>query len=254
MPYANNQGIRIHYQVEGSGPSLILHHGFLGSLDEWDPFGYVEGLEKDYQLVLIDARGHGASDKPHDPQAYSMALRVADVIAVLDDLGIDKTHFWGYSMGGWVGFAIHKYAPECFCSLVLGGADAREQDPDAPDPLLELCKAGMEAVLGVGESAFGQWWTPELKAKYATNDLEALIAYRSLKEHPGLDDNLPTTTIPCLLYASEGDSRYADVKRCSETIPNATFVSFPGPGHIQTFCRSDLVLPHVREFLAEWKV
>jgi len=251
MPHAINQGVRIHYQVKGRGPSLMLHHGFLGSLDEWGQFGYVEGLEKDYQLVLIDARGHGASDKPHDPQAYSMALRVADVLAVLDDLGLDKAHFWGYSMGGWVGFGIAQYAPERLCSLVLGAADAREGDPDAPDPLLELCKAGMETVLGVGESAFGPWWTPELKARYAANDLEALVAYRSLKEQCRLEDTLPAMTMPSLLYVSEGDSRYAAVKRCSETIPNATFVSFPGPGHIQTFFRSDLVLHHVREFLAE---
>jgi pimeloyl-ACP methyl ester carboxylesterase len=251
MPYAHNQGVRIHYQVIGKGPSLILHHGFLGSLDEWDQFGYVEGLEEDYQLLMIDARGHGASDKPHDPQAYGMALRVADVVAVLDDLGIDKAHFWGYSMGGWVGFGIAQYAPERLCSTVLGAADAREGDPDAPDPLLELCKAGMETVLGVAERAFGQWWTPELKAKYAANDLEALTAYRSLKEQGGLEDNLPAMTMPNLLYVSEGDSRLAAVKRCSEAMPNATFVSFPGPGHIQTFCRSDLVLPHVREFLAK---
>ena len=92
MPYVNNQGVRIHYQVQGSGPPLIVHHGILVGLDDWYEFGYVEGLEDDYQLVLIDARGHGASDKPHDPQMYSMALRVADVVAVLDDLGIDTAH------------------------------------------------------------------------------------------------------------------------------------------------------------------
>ena len=249
MPYVNNQGVRIHYQVQGSGPPLIVHHGILVGLDDWYEFGYVEGLEDDYQLVLIDARGHGASDKPHDPKMYSMALRVADVVAVLDDLGIDTAHFWGYSMGGWVGFGVAKYAPERFCSLIIGGTDANEQDPDAPDPYLAFFKAGMENVLRAAESAFGRWWTPELEAKIAAMDLEARIAYRSLK-HCGLEDNLPEMTIPCLLYVSEGDSRYADVKRCSEIIPSATFVSFPGPGHVQTFCRSDLALPHVREFLA----
>ena len=55
MPYANNQGIRIHYQVEGEGPPLVLVHGLNLSLDWWRLKGYVEALKNDYQLVLIDA-------------------------------------------------------------------------------------------------------------------------------------------------------------------------------------------------------
>jgi hypothetical protein len=87
VPYADNDGIRIHYEVEGVGPPLMLHHGFTISLEEWRRFGYVDALKSEYQVILIDARGHGASDKPHDPAAYEMARRAGDVVAVLDDLG-----------------------------------------------------------------------------------------------------------------------------------------------------------------------
>jgi pimeloyl-ACP methyl ester carboxylesterase len=67
MPYVDNDGVRIHYEVEGHGPSLVLQHGFTHSLRRWYLHGYVDALRNDYELVLIDARGHGKSDKPLDP-------------------------------------------------------------------------------------------------------------------------------------------------------------------------------------------
>jgi pimeloyl-ACP methyl ester carboxylesterase len=64
VPYARNAGS--HYEVTGAGPPLVLQHGFMCSLDEWDELGYVAALSAQYRLILIDARGHGSSDKPHD--------------------------------------------------------------------------------------------------------------------------------------------------------------------------------------------
>ena len=82
MPYTDNQRVRIHYRIEGEGPSLVLQHGFLQSIEDWYECGYVDALKRDYRLVLVDARGHGSSDKPHDPDAYPLDNRVADVVAV----------------------------------------------------------------------------------------------------------------------------------------------------------------------------
>jgi pimeloyl-ACP methyl ester carboxylesterase len=67
MPYATNDGVCIHYQEEGSGPPLVLLHGFTLSLEHWRDSGYVTALRDDSRLILMDPRGHGASDKPHDP-------------------------------------------------------------------------------------------------------------------------------------------------------------------------------------------
>ena len=105
MPYVNSHGVRIHYQTEGDGPPLVLQHGFTDSLDGWYEYGYVPALQHHYRLILLDARGHGGSEKPHESAAYEARLFVADILAVLDDLHIPKAHFWGYSMGGRIGFA-----------------------------------------------------------------------------------------------------------------------------------------------------
>ena len=70
MLHTINDGLRIHYEVVGSGSPLVLYHGLTGSGQRWRDTGYVAGLVEDYRLILIDARGHGESDKPHDQEAY----------------------------------------------------------------------------------------------------------------------------------------------------------------------------------------
>ena len=85
MPYADSDGVQIYYEVEGNpeGPPLVLQHGLTGYLESWRERGYTEVLGDDYRLILIDARGHGRSDKPHEPSAYVRELRAADVVSVL---------------------------------------------------------------------------------------------------------------------------------------------------------------------------
>jgi pimeloyl-ACP methyl ester carboxylesterase len=90
VPYVTNQGVQIYYEVVGDVPSLVLMHGGLSNLKAWYETAYPKTLKNDYKLVLIDIRGHGASDKPHDSKAYEMNLLVGDITAVLDDLNVDK--------------------------------------------------------------------------------------------------------------------------------------------------------------------
>lgn len=76
MPYATNDGVRIRYEVVSSGPPLLLHSGIVGSAEDWVDDGYVAALQDRYQLVLLDPRGQGQSDKLRDPAAYTAKHRV----------------------------------------------------------------------------------------------------------------------------------------------------------------------------------
>lgn len=250
MPYANNQEVHIHYEIEGEGPPLVLLHGLGGSLEHWRQTGYVEALKNEYRVILIDARGHGASDKPHEPKAYRMTLRVADVLAVLDDLNIAKAHYLGYSMGGRIGWGIAKYAPHRFHSLIIGGSSPYGNPPEGLS-FIELFQKGLEATLAAMEPIFGRRWTAEEKALCAANDLKAMIALLSVDERLDIEKLLPTVTVPCLLFGGEEDPWYAGAEKCSRRMPNATFVSLPGLDHIEGIYRIDLVLPHVIKFMAE---
>jgi pimeloyl-ACP methyl ester carboxylesterase len=245
MPHADNQGMRIHYQVEGEGPPLVLQHGFTHSVQDWYRAGYVDALKHAYQLILIDARGHGGSEKLYDRAAYTWPIPVYDVLAVLDHLHLSCVHYWGYSLGGEMGYGLAKYAPERVDALLIGGSHpyvstwgTAFRDVDGTDPA---------AFLATFEKRLGASLTPEAKARILDNDLQAVAA--AAQDRPSLEDILPTMTMPCLLYVGEADGAFPRVQEGAKHMPNVTFVTLPGCHHGDAFQRADLVLPHATKFL-----
>jgi pimeloyl-ACP methyl ester carboxylesterase len=245
MAYANNQGVRIHYEIDGTGPPLVLQHGTTGRGEDWKALGYADVLRRDSRLIVIDARGHGASDKPYDPAAYDLRLRVSDVVAVLDDLQIQRADYCGYSMGGWIGFGLAKYAPERCCSLILGGAHPYAENMQA---FRDLMPQEPPAFVAMMEKIYGPHMTPAIREGLLANDLKALLTLT--QDRPQMADVLPAMSMPCLLYAGEADPRLPRVQDCVENLGNATFFSLPECDHVAAYARSDLVLPHVTAFLA----
>jgi pimeloyl-ACP methyl ester carboxylesterase len=223
------------------------------SLEGWRVYGYVKALKDDYQLILIDARGHGVSDKPHDPEAYRTETMVADVVSVLDDLNIEKAHFLGYSMGGQIGWRIGRYAPNRFYSLIIGGMAPYEIDPDIPDStadfLVPILRKGNEALVDAFDKSFGVKLPPDVKNIFLNNDPEAIIARLSRVERVEYDETIATTTLPCLLYMGEADSGYSKSIESIDVLTNLTFITLPDLNHEQGAMRSDLVLPHITRFL-----
>src|SRR5262252_6286038 len=95
--FFNSNGVRIHYTVAGAGNPVILIHPFAQSAEIWAPL--VTDLAKNFQVIAMDCRGHGKSDKPHDPKQYGINM-ITDVVNLLDELKIPRAHVVGYSMGG----------------------------------------------------------------------------------------------------------------------------------------------------------
>ena len=247
MPYAENNGVRIHYGVAGAGKPLVLQHGFTESIEDWSECGYVDALQSQHRLILIDARGHGRSDKPHDPLAYSLEVRVRDVVAVLDTIGTENAHFWGYSMGGWIGFGMAQFAPERVDKLVIGG-----QHPFARsmEHLRQMVRAGINGGADAFVAAFHKTFGPAEGAfakRLRTADLRAYLAL--LQDRPALDELLPHMSMRCCLYAGGADDVCDQARAASERIAGAMFFSFPGLDHCAAFSRADLVLPRVMPFL-----
>ena len=241
MPYASNQGTHIHYEVVGEGPPLVLQHGFSSSLDEWHEFGYVGGLCEHFRLLLVDARGHGRSDKPRRDQDYVLRLLVSDIVAVLDHAHVDRAHYLGYSRGGWIGFGMAKHAEARLSSLVIGGAQPYGREFSNVRSMLNGIEGWMSAVEG--------WriYGPEALARMRRNDPMALHA--AIQDRPEMSDALPSMKMPCLLYCGTTDGECAKVERCVGELPNATFLPLSGLDHFQVIPRSDLVVPRVIEFL-----
>ena len=250
MPYTDNNGVRIHYHVEGEGTPLVLQHGLTSNISRWYWFGFVDALKSDYRLLLIDARGHGDSDKPYDADAYDQKTMASDVIAVLDAEGVDRAHYIGYSMGGSIGFAIAESFADRFHSLIIGGMHPYPLDAAGLDDRIErLRTGGIEGYVADMESG-DESLSPERKAQLLANDPQSIIgASLGLKNRPDLSHVLPTMTMPCLVYCGDADSLHVGAAECVKHMPNVTWVSLPDLDHTQAMERSDLVLPHVKKFL-----
>jgi pimeloyl-ACP methyl ester carboxylesterase len=244
MSFVSNDGIRIHYKVEGSGPPLVLQHGLSDSLESWYEFGYVEQLKDKFQLIMIEARGHGRSDKPHDPAAYNLKLMASDVLAVLDRLRLAQVYYCGYSLGCRIGFELAKYAPERFSAYMMGGYHPYFSSTEF---FRNVFKDGLDAWLEVLEAAAGPL-TPSTRERLMNNDIDALRAVVA-NDRPDISAVLPSVTRRCRLFAGSEDVHYEKVKRAADELPNGDFVPLFDLNHFQVQLRGDLVAPLLTPYI-----
>lgn len=247
MPFATSGHYRIHYEVEGAGPPLLLHHGFTSSLEAWRYFGFTAALRAHYRVIMFDALGHGSSDKPHDPAAYTQERRCADALAVLDALGLEQAHYFGYSLGGWVGYGLVRLARRRLLSMVLGAAH----------PYADTSWSAFHGIDGQDADAFIQTFEgllderipPQVQMLIRANDLVALAA-SAQQPRPSQEGVLAQMDLPCLLFCGDADARHAAVERTAALLPRGEFASIPGVTHFDGLMQSALVLPAVQAFLA----
>ncbi|SRR5450830_295774 len=248
MPFALSAGRRIHYDISGDGPNLLLHHGFTSSSQAWRFFGFTDVLQQHYRVIALDALGHGLSDKPHDSAAYTLQQRTEDVLAVLDDLGIEKINYCGYSLGGWVGYGMVRHARERLHTLLLGAAHPYA---DASwDAFQGITGEDPTAFISAFESVLNERISPEVKMLIRANDLPALAA-AAQQPRPAMDDLLAQIDLPSLMFCGDADARHTAVQGATALLPHGNFVSLPGVTHFGGLMHSALVLPPMLAFLAQ---
>jgi pimeloyl-ACP methyl ester carboxylesterase len=119
----SRDGLRIAYEIVGQGVPVLLVHGFASSrAQNWRATGWYKTLvEAGFQVIAMDCRGHGDSDKPHDPAFYSYDLMSGDILAVALAAGVASADLLGYSMGGYLGIQILMEHPQLIRKLVIAG-------------------------------------------------------------------------------------------------------------------------------------
>jgi pimeloyl-ACP methyl ester carboxylesterase len=117
MPKLDRDGVKIYYEVHGEGPPLILTHGYSSTSAMWQ--GQIAALSQRHKIVLWDMRGHGRSDYPQDPNAYSERLTVADMAALLDEVGASSAIVGGLSLGGYMSLAFYRAYPARVRALLI---------------------------------------------------------------------------------------------------------------------------------------
>ena len=191
-----------------------MHTGLNSTKEDWLELSYVEELKKHFKVLLIDPRGHGESDKPLDLKKFTFEQMAKDVIALLDHLKLEKIHYFGYSLGGIVGWILLKYNPERFISMINGGSSV-------------------------------------ISRLFETNPF---LRLQSLKEGPienadfmivpfNLEEILPNIKIPIMTFVGDKDpSCYPFVEEYSKLIPNCTTFTIKGLNHPETIMAKEKVL------------
>lgn len=267
MSYVKNSldGTRVYFEDDGgAGAAVIIYGGILDSVDlvrGSDIAKALKDLPNEFRLVFADHRGLGRSDKPHGVGAYSMRLRVADAVAILDELGIKWAHFIGTSYGGRLCFGIGEYASSRVLSLVIGGQQPYAMDPKGPlarvviEAISEMKTEGMEAFVKALER-FSNIRVPDaMRARYLENDPIAVAAASNAMLAEGtIVTNLRAWKFPCLIFVGAGDVDFLDqARRAAKEIPNAEFLSLGGVGHLGAHLQHDIVVPAVLRTLRAMK-
>src|SRR5690606_37931774 len=127
VPRVEVDGRDLHVERAGSGPPVVLLHGFTGSGAAWEP--HVEALAPEFTTLAVELVGHGRSDAPAEVDRYRMARAVDDLAALLRALGFERAAWLGYSLGGRVALQVAVRRPDVVSALVLEGATPGLADP-----------------------------------------------------------------------------------------------------------------------------
>jgi len=231
MAKLNRNGVNIYYEVHGTGPVILLSHGYSATSEMWR--GQIELLSREHTLLLWDMRGHGLSDYPVNPAAYSEAATVADMAALLDAVDAPSGIVGGLSLGGYMSLAFHKAHPERVKALLIidtgpgyRNDQARaEWNRFAMDRAERLDKEGL-AALNVA--------SPEVTASHHRSAEGLVLAARGMltQHNAAVIDALPSISVPTIVIVGANDKPFLNAADyMAKKIPGAKKVIIPDAGH-----------------------
>ena len=265
--FADSGGVKIHYATVGSGPLVVMIHGFPDFWYTWRD--QMDALADHYQVVAIDQRGYNLSDKPKGVENYDVRYLVGDVIAVIKSLGRDKAIVVGHDWGGMVSWQLAMNAPQYVDKLIIlnlphprglmrelannpqqqkNSAYARNfQQPDAASKLTP--------------QAISFWVKdPAAREKYVEafqkSDFEAMLNYykRNYPREPYKEDPSPVVKVkmPVLMIHGLGDTALLSpaLNGTWDWVDDLTLVTIPESGHFVQQDASEKVTRSIRMWLA----
>jgi len=249
--------INLNYEIAGHGQPIVFIHGLGSSARDWEI--QIDFFSKEYQVVVLDLRGHGKSDKPPGP--YSIPLFTRDTVELIETLGIAPAHVVGISMGGMVGFQLAVDAPELVRSLVVVNS--------GPEMVIKTLKDRVQVwqrfliVRLLGMRKMGEVLGGRLFPKPEQSELRQVFVERWAENDPSayrnamraivgwsVRENIERIQIPVLLVAADGDYTPVHVKAAYvKQIPRAEMVVIEDSRHATPVDRPDEFNRVVLDFL-----
>jgi pimeloyl-ACP methyl ester carboxylesterase len=265
--YADSNGVKIHYATVGSGPLVVMIHGFP---DFWYTWRHqMEGLADRFQVVAIDQRGYNLSDKPKGVENYDMRLLVGDVLAVIHHFGQQRAIIVGHDWGGAVAWTTAMYAPDAVDKLIILNLPhlrglARElanspqqqknsqyaRDFQKPDAASKLTPEALTFWV-TDESA-----KPKYIEAFKNSDFEAMLNYykRNYPKEPYKEDTSPVVKVKAPVLMIHGLKDWALLPGALNNTwewldQDLTLITLPNAGHFVQQDAADQVTKAMRLWL-----
>ena len=262
-------GFFLNVERMGSGPPLVLLHGFTGSAMSWGPMA--EMLAARCTLLAVDIVGHGDSSKPETPDRYAMERAARDAVTAMLAFGFRRSAWLGYSMGGRLALYIAATLPEAVAGLVLVGASPGLADPAEREARRAADEALADRIEAEGVPAFVDYWESlplfetqqrlpagmrrAIRRGRLANDAHGLAnSLRGMGNgaQPPLHDQLSDITMPSLLLAGALDEKFTAIAgEMAAAMPDALAVRVPGAGHAAHMEKAAYCARTITAFLRE---
>jgi 2-succinyl-6-hydroxy-2,4-cyclohexadiene-1-carboxylate synthase len=268
MPRERVKGIDIHFEQQGSGPPLLMLHGFTGSNQAWR--GTPDALSSQFSVTAVDMIGHGNTSAPEKPERYSIEHAVQDLLGLLDLLEIETTVLLGYSMGGRVAQHLALTAPERINVLILENTAPGINDPDERASRRASDERQAQMIEKRGLERFIRHWESiplfesqkslpehvrarqrELRLSQNPTGLANSLRGMGAGTMEPVGDRLNEFTMPVLYLAGEYDTKYREIgKQMTARMPCAEYVEIAGAGHTVHLEQPEMYVEVVKAFLS----
>lgn len=230
MAFLDRDGVNIFFQHDGSGPPVLLSNGFSSTTRMWR--GQIDAFKDRYSILTWDMRGHGQSDSPEDPAAYSEALTVDDMAAILDHCGFERAVIGGLSLGGYMSMAFAATYPERVAGLMLfDTGPGYKNDKTREDWNISALRQAKEFEKK-GLDALGKSEEMQLGGHKSASGLALAARGMLAQKNARVINSLPYIAVPTLVLAGAKDKPFlAGTDYMARKIPDARKVIIPDAGH-----------------------
>jgi pimeloyl-ACP methyl ester carboxylesterase len=230
MARLDRDGVAIHYEEHGQGPAILLSHGYSATCRMWD--GQIAALKDRWRVIVWDMRGHGQSDYPTDPAAYSEAATVGDMAAILRACGEQRAVIGGLSLGGYMSLALHLAHPGMTRALMIFDTGPGFRNVEAREAWNLRSRQRADDLDARGFAALGT--SDEVRANQHRDASGLAGAARGMltQRDDAVFRSLDTIAVPSLVLVGSEDKHFlAATDYMARKISGATKVVIDDAGH-----------------------
>ncbi len=249
MPRLDRDGVGIYYKSHGQGPPVLLSHGYSATCRMWD--GQVAALRDRFRVIVWDMRGHGQSDVPADPAAYSEAATVGDMAALLQACGEANAVIAGLSLGGYMSLAFHARHPSQVRALMLFDTGPGFRNDNARETWNTRARARADELDARGFAALGSSDEVRMSQHRSPAGLAGAARGMLTQQDDSVIRSLETIRVPTLVLVGANDTNFlAATDYMAAKVPGATKVTIPDAGHASNLHQPTAFNRAVEDFLA----